>query len=312
VGCAGLRPVLDRPLPPRDIVFQVSSGDLGDEHRVGFIDGDGSGLTYVTVTSRVSPVVRPAWTPDGTLLVFRNYHRYQLVAAGHRELRQFKTDAHSMAAPTGTGHEVVIALNAGGVAHIMTYDLDAGDIVKLLEGAEERGVSLGTNPLHDGLLVYVRSAGPNPECGRTEYVYEVVLLDTGPRAERVLVRSSGAGSEAILEAPAFSPDGEWIAYTAADGIYLMHADGSDPRRVAQVDMLRDCGDGTFGCWDDSPPRASWSPDSRWLVYHRCRVPAPDTCVGGADDHNIYKLNVETGEETLLVEGGLNPYWRLAQ
>ncbi len=39
------------------------------------------------------------------------------------------------------------------------------------------------------------------------------------------------------------------------------------------------------------------------------LPFPEGCERGAD-FNIYKVNIDTGEEILLVEGGLNPYWRL--
>ena len=66
----------------------------------------------------------------------------------------------------------------------------------------------------------------------------------------------------------------------------------------------------FGSRRDAyPPEASWSPDSRWLVYHRCMLPGQQRCYS-EDQYAIFKLNIETGEEWLLVEGGINPYWRL--
>ncbi len=59
-----------------------------------------------------------------------------------------------------------------------------------------------------------------------------------------------------------------------------------------------------------PPIPSWSPDGEWLVYHKCTVPVEigASCTY-AEDYAIFIVNVATGEETLLIEGGLNPYWR---
>jgi len=64
------------PLPARDIVFQAGAAYSGYDRRVGFVNADGSGLTYVEVTDeRIAPILEPAWTGDGGLLVFA--HRYQ-------------------------------------------------------------------------------------------------------------------------------------------------------------------------------------------------------------------------------------------
>ncbi|MBN1936423.1 MAG: hypothetical protein JW934_17285, partial [Anaerolineae bacterium] len=51
-----------------------------------------------------------------------------------------------------------------------------------------------------------------------------------------------------------------------------------------------------------PLRASWSPDGNWVVYSK-RVYRD-----GAYHQDIYKLNIDTGEEIKLVENGLNPHW----
>jgi hypothetical protein len=50
-----------------------------------------------------------------------------------------------------------------------------------------------------------------------------------------------------------------------------------------------------------PPIASWSPDGKWLVYHMY--------LGTDGEYSIYKVNVETGETTKLIDNGYSPSWR---
>ncbi len=81
--------------------------------------------------------------------------------------------------------------------------------------------------------------------------------------------------------PAWSPDGKWIAYLSdASGeyeIYLLAQDGkSEPRRLTEGGKA----------WKFLP---TWSPDSKSLAF--------------ADrDRNLYVLDVESGEQTLVDRG----------
>jgi Tol biopolymer transport system component len=60
---------------------------------------------------------------------------------------------------------------------------------------------------------------------------------------------------------------------------------------------------------DWPPKPIWSPDGNWLVYHKCELEDPERECLYLEDYVIYKVNVHTGEEVKIIEGGLNPYWR---
>ena len=109
--------------------------------------------------------------------------------------------------------------------------------------------------------------------------------------------------------PAISPDGRLVAYTAGDGIYVVSVEGGKSRRVVEACVeLRREPDGHIW-WDRWPPVPSWSPDGQWLVYHRCMRHCSLEC-SKIEHYSVFKMNVETREEVLLVEGGLNPYWRL--
>jgi Tol biopolymer transport system component len=103
--------------------------------------------------------------------------------------------------------------------------------------------------------------------------------------------------------PSWSPDGSTIAYIQANGIYLMNADGTAQRQL----INRGLGDPRPGVQIVSTlisiPR--WSSDGQWIVYHRCDTSA--TCL--VNKNTIYKVNVETGQEIKIVDGGGYPCWK---
>ena len=53
-----------------------------------------------------------------------------------------------------------------------------------------------------------------------------------------------------------------------------------------------------------PPRPRWSPDGKWLIYHRCDG---YSCV--VDENAIYKVEISTGKEEKVIDGGAFPDWR---
>lgn len=67
----------------------------------------------------------------------------------------------------------------------------------------------------------------------------------------------GSAAKTFFEVPGllyttWSPDGRRIAYRADDGIYIVNADGTGPRRVSTADATG----------------LAWSPDSQWLLFER--------------------------------------------
>lgn len=118
--------------------------------------------------------------------------------------------------------------------------------------------------------------------------YRIIDLDLKSNKEVVLAEGVN---------PSISPDGQYIAYLGMDGaLCLMKPNGSEQERLVDEPF-----------WDsrhsDYDPQPNWSPDSKWLVYHRCvgRSLPISNCT-------IYKVNIETGIEVKLAEGGKFPSW----
>ncbi len=122
------------------------------------------------------------------------------------------------------------------------------------------------------------------------YLYRTLLDGDAPRE-----RLSPAGAQAD-SAPTFSPDGQWITFgRAASGtatgrqLWLMRADGSEARALTNDPNVF-----------HGPP--SWSADGRTLLYQRFDLSDP---VGRP---SVWLMDVATGEQRLLAEGGYLPVW----
>jgi TolB protein len=124
----------------------------------------------------------------------------------------------------------------------------------------------------------------------TVYLYRVALAETGSR-QRLSPESAVDDS-----APAWSPDGEWVAFgrsvpDAAFGrqLWLMRPDGSEARALTNEPV-----------YYHGPP--AWSPDGRYLLYQRYDLGDPEATT------EIWRLDVMSGEAARLVTNGFLPAW----
>jgi eukaryotic-like serine/threonine-protein kinase len=100
-------------------------------------------------------------------------------------------------------------------------------------------------------------------------------------------------SEANDSQPAFSPDGEHIAFRSErepEGIYLMEATGENVRRIS-----------------DSGFHPSWSPDGKEIVYSSAGRDTPD--IRNTNPSELWIVNVETGARRMLIKtDAMQPAW----
>lgn len=115
-------------------------------------------------------------------------------------------------------------------------------LVALLVAASAAAASPRANPTQEEIAVATTS-------GR------IVLVDSA--GHRLATPSKSAGHGVSNWAPAWSPDGTWLAFVRSTNgrrsfhVYVMRADGSAVRQI------------THGRFDESP---AWSPDGQWIAY----------------------------------------------
>lgn len=137
--------------------------------------------------------------------------------------------------------------------------------------------------------------------GPTERVMESDLRQYSADAADICVINEGSTNRIRLTVnevadfyPAWSPDGARIAYTSRDGIYIINADGSQPRRLVDTSNLSHLYELGAG---------AWAPDGKYLAF--------SACLDG-QERDIYLVKVDNGELTNLTSGNLaldgGPIW----
>ncbi len=106
----------------------------------------------------------------------------------------------------------------------------------------------------------------------------------------------------IEHSPAWSPDGKRIVYAAQAG------------RVRKI-FRKDIGTGepvqlTHGDFDDQQP--AWSPDGKSILFLRAQERGaplqPGDVYGVFDNADVWRLDIGTGEETLLIANAFGATW----
>lgn len=295
-------------LPDLEIVFQtmIEGDDAG--YSLGFTDAGGSTVIHLSLpVMRYGPPINPVWTSSGDMVVFNSMRApgyFRAIVSDGQIFAYDQNEAfpvYSCIAPISNTHQIVFArYDGGGIPMNIPMSIHAVDLDTHKEittyvqldpvGGTVVDLETGTNSLHGQLLVFRRIVF---------HKQEILILNTGTGQETVLL--SGKETE-IMRFPAFSPDGASVAYTAEDGIYIIRTiKDAKPQKVTELSNST-----ASAKWPTAP---SWSPDGQWLIYHRCMK----DCASGKErieNFNIFKVNIVTGEEILLVEGGLNPHWRL--
>lgn len=187
---------------------------------------------------------------------------------GQRRMTGHRSLSFSPAwSPSGEGLAYVSYYSGTG-ASIYWVDRATGDKSVILE---EVAQALSPTVSPDGrYIAFAKSLRGN---------LEIFRIDRDGSNQRQLTRVGGIDTN-----PAWSPRGDRIAFTSSrlgmPQIYLMDAEGKNVRRL------------TFeGNYNDG---ASWSPDGRYIVFSaRTR---------DGSRFNIAKLDVETGEQTMLTSG----------
>lgn len=125
------------------------------------------------------------------------------------------------------------------------------------------------------------------------YLYRVALTGAGAEEGRERLSPDQPVDDS---APAWSPDGQWIAFGRAPAdtaagrqLWLMRPDGSEARALTDEAAIF-----------HGPP--AWSPDGGTLLYQRYRLDDP------AAQPEVWSLRLSDGTATLVAPGGYLPAW----
>ncbi len=292
-----LRPApAPKPFPDADIVYR------GDEE-LGFINADGSGLTTIRfnvaynnfVSTWESPMI--AGDDEALIVAVTNYPGLMgKIFAAHPGEVAMDCGWGGIVRLAADGHHLLLETFEGQKKYL-PKDCGTGNPPEKVYS----GISGALSP-DEQYSAEARWSGSG-----ADYKPSLVLHDLKTGEEKIV----GEGT-----LPVWSRDGQWLAYTGPDGIYIVQAGvvNAKPKRLVSLEILHpEFGRKVYTTDEGSlyyPPIASWSPDGRWLVYHEYHSdPVGRRAKFAAKYYSIAKVNVETGETTKLLDGGFSPFWR---
>lgn len=242
----------------------------------------------------------PSWSNDGELLLFarRNAGEFGAAAISPPRLSVLHIASGELAPvfrdSQKLGFEARWASDNRWITYLAPDFIGVG--VYNLESGEERFYPTQTGeaaPWQPGRMRFVMNQ--ERMLGDRSAIH-LFLVD--PIADE---RINLSGEEAMVEdsAPAWSPDGEWLAFrrnitegpnaTLTKQLWLMRSDGSEARPLTMDPDI-----------DHGPP--TWSPDGRYLVYHKFPLKGPDIVI------SVWAIDVVTGKQWQLASPGQRPTW----
>jgi hypothetical protein len=283
-------------IPKADIVYQAinyqTESDVPSNNLVGFVNADGSDNVKIKLDYRpYTPVVSREWGG----IVFR-------FNAGNPPSLDESVGPIYFLKSQGTGR----------VCDQSYYESFffpmRGENSVLVFGSDWIGlVDIGTCKVVKTLIKisdqvpwvkYIGSATPS-DSGNKVIFYE--FFDSPVQPDKIYIIDVDTGKmNEVLEGghnPSLSPDEKRIAYISSNGIYIANANGTGIKLLVPITISDELYKGL-------DPHPFWSPDGTTLIYHKCH----NTVCKNVSDFSIYKVNVNTGLEAKIVDGGLYPTW----
>lgn len=268
------------PRVSRDGKKIAFSSNRDGREEIYVINSDGSGQPQRLTVNSVEDVA-PAWSPDGRKIVFDHVFAngvesdiYVMDADGSNQINLTNASGYDTCASfSPDGKRIVFASNRANANNfdLYTMNADGSNVVRL---TQDLGYENDPVWSPDGRRIAFTRVTENGS-------FEIFVIDADGKNEINLTNSP-----ALDNLPAWSPDGTRIAFSSnrdldnraaqqtntinANGskfrivrkhldvqdIYVMNADGSNPRRLTDSEA------------DDSD--ASWMPDGHSIVFHTDR------------------------------------------
>ena len=206
----------------------------GATETLAIVSLDGSELRTILAGDAIYPFLgRPAWSPDGkTIAVARSRggdsREVWMVPVNGGAATQFTHGTGGVSSDqavfSADGRGIVYRSNRGGARNIWYQDLSGNVVTQLTTGPGPDSMPVVAR---DGALAFLNS--------RTRTV--LVLYELATTQSKMLISESG-----ILWGPAFSPDGEEVAYSRSEPagawhLWAISTAGGTPRQLTSGRLL---------------------------------------------------------------------------
>ena len=282
--------------PQTNIVYQaIDFLDYGESTNqlVGFINADGSNEVAIRLQIRPS---RPVFSKeDGGLLFLDAKNNTDLFGYAGEPVFLAESGKYKTCDVPGGGYDYSFAIpdskdilvnsNYGLVA----FDMDKCKVVKSFVTINAETNFRLINSAHISQLGSKIVFAVDWGVQGAKNMARIMILDL--QTDEISEMPFTGGN------PTLSPDDLQLAYMGVDGIYISDIQSPKSRLLVPIE-LRPVE------LAERSPYPFWSQDGKWLVYHKC---INKSCYR-LEDFSIFKVNVETGEETKIKDGGMFPIW----
>jgi len=134
-------------------------------------------------------------------------------------------------------------------------------------------------------------------------LYGLIQFEGSEISASIIQRDINSGEEIVIGDgvnPSWSNEYEEIAFNNIEGaLFVMNSDGTDVQRILVEPLFNPISEKM----PSNIPFVQWAFNGRGLLYHRCQDRETNL-----NNCNVYLLDIESQEESLLAKKGMYPIW----